>query len=62
MSSEKLASEVENKVLFQKEWGGVVSCVKDKDWKCGDKLVWSDAQPVNKQDLKEIEQNEMGVG
>lgn len=41
MSSEKLASEVENKVLFQKEgWGGgIVSCVKDKDWKCGDKLV-----------------------
>lgn len=46
---------LKTKFCFRKS-EGVVSRVKDKDWRHGDKLVRSDARPVNKQNLEEIQQ------
>lgn len=46
---------LKTKFCFRKS-EGVVSRVKDKDWRHGDKLVKSDARPVNKQNLEEIQQ------
>lgn len=52
---------LKTKFCFRKS-EGVVSRVKDKDWRHGDKLVKSDARPVNKQNLEEIQQKWDGSG